>query len=191
MREFLKGLDLDKETIDTIMAEYGKNLQGLKEQVDEYKGKVADYEAKIGELSSKAEDSSKVQEELDRIKNEIAEKEAKEKAKKDDEALTNNILQVFGDKKFSSDYAKNGLLNDIKAELGKEENKGKGIKDIFEGLIKDRTDIFVNPNQVLDMPGMEDMDNSISKEDFDKMNYKQRVEFKESNPELFAKYNNN
>ena len=33
MREFLKGLDLDKETIDTIMAEYGKNVQGLKEQI--------------------------------------------------------------------------------------------------------------------------------------------------------------
>ena len=26
MREFLKGLELDKETIDTIMAEYGKSV---------------------------------------------------------------------------------------------------------------------------------------------------------------------
>ena len=30
MREFLKGLDLDKELIDTIMAEHGKQLTGLK-----------------------------------------------------------------------------------------------------------------------------------------------------------------
>ena len=34
-REFLKGLDLDNETIDTIMVEYGKNVQGLKEKNDE------------------------------------------------------------------------------------------------------------------------------------------------------------
>lgn len=40
MREFLKGLDLDKETIDTIMAEHGKHLTGLKEQVEDYKSQV-------------------------------------------------------------------------------------------------------------------------------------------------------
>jgi FtsZ-binding cell division protein ZapB len=32
MREFLKGLDLDSELIDTIMAEHGKIITGLKEQ---------------------------------------------------------------------------------------------------------------------------------------------------------------
>ena len=33
MREFLKGLDFDKETIDTIMAEHGKLLTSAKEEV--------------------------------------------------------------------------------------------------------------------------------------------------------------
>ena len=33
MREFLKGLDFDKETIDTIMAEHGKLLTSAKEDV--------------------------------------------------------------------------------------------------------------------------------------------------------------
>ena len=31
-RELLEGLELDKETIDTIMAEYGKTTQGLREK---------------------------------------------------------------------------------------------------------------------------------------------------------------
>ena len=190
MREFLKGLDLDKETIDTIMAEYGKNVQGLKEQVEDYKTKVGDYETKIKDLTDQSKDSAKIQEELDKLKSSIAEKEELEKTAKADETLTNNILSIFGNKKFSSDYAKNGLLNDIKLELKKEENQGKGIKDIFDELTKDRTDIFVNPNQIQDMPGMGDIDNTVSKEVFDKMSYKQRLEFKESNPELFAKYNN-
>lgn len=165
MREFLKGLDLDKETIDTIMAEYGKNLQGLKEQVDEYKGKVADYEAKIGELSSKAEDSSKVQEELDKIKNEIAEKEAKEKAKKDDEILTNNIMEAFGDKKFINDYTKNAIINDIKLGLQDVNNSGKSAKDLFEELTKDKSDIFANPNTMPDMAGMGDSEENINKKE--------------------------
>lgn len=69
MREFLKGLDLDHELIDKIMAEHGKYLTGLKEQVDdykqqieqidEYKQKIADYESKVNELNATIESNSK------------------------------------------------------------------------------------------------------------------------------------
>ena len=55
MRDFLKGLDLDKETIDTIMAEYGKNVQGLKEQIEEYKG----YKTENENLSKQLEEKEK------------------------------------------------------------------------------------------------------------------------------------
>lgn len=189
MREFLKGLELDKETIDTIMAEYGKNIQGLKEQVDEYKAKSDEYDAKIKELTEKSKNSSEIQAELETLKNEIAQKQEQEKAAKAEQTLNNNILAVFGDRKFSSEYAKNGLLSDIKTEMKKEENQGKGIKDIFEELTKDKTGIFENPNQFQDMTPMGDIDNTVSKETFDKMSYNQRLELKESNPELFEKYN--
>jgi hypothetical protein len=47
-------------------------------------------------------------------------------------------------------------MNDIKTELSKTENKGKGIQEIFDSLTKDKTDIFVNPNQIKDMAGMGD-----------------------------------
>ena len=53
MREFLKGLDLDKETTDTIMAEYGKNVQGLKEQIEEYKGYKTENENLTKQLEEK------------------------------------------------------------------------------------------------------------------------------------------
>lgn len=70
MREFLKGLDLDKELIDTIMAEHGKQLTGLKEQVEEYKTKVSDYETKINDLNGKIEENNQSLENLQSITNE-------------------------------------------------------------------------------------------------------------------------
>lgn len=70
MREFLKGLELDKETIDTIMAEHGKYLTGLKEQVDEYKTQISDYENQVKELNSKIEESDKSLENLQNLTNE-------------------------------------------------------------------------------------------------------------------------
>lgn len=70
MREFLKGLDLDKELIDTIMAEHGKYLTGLKEQVEEYKTKVSDYENQVKDLNGKLEEGNKSLENLQSLTDE-------------------------------------------------------------------------------------------------------------------------
>lgn len=70
MREFLKGLDLDSETINTIMAEHGKHITGLKEQIDGYKTEVEGYKTKIDELNGTIETNSKSLEDLQNITNE-------------------------------------------------------------------------------------------------------------------------
>ena len=71
MREFLKGLELDKEVIDSIMAEHGKYITGLKEQIEDYKNKVTDYEGKVAnyenqvkELNGKIDEDNKSLENL-------------------------------------------------------------------------------------------------------------------------------
>ena len=66
MRDFLKGLDLDKEKIDTIMAEYGKNVQGLKEQIEEYKG----YKTENENLSKQLEEKEKSMKGFEDVSNE-------------------------------------------------------------------------------------------------------------------------
>lgn len=190
MRDFLKGLDLDKETIDSIMAEYGKNLQGLKETNEDLTKKVNTYETEIKTLKENSQDDENWKEKFEALDTKIKNQEAENKKKHEDEILTNNIITAFGDKKFTSDYVKNGLISDIKSELNKAENKGKGIKEIFDSLTKDKNGIFENPNKPAGMPGMGDIDTpEITKESFNKMSYMQRVELKEKNPELFKKMN--
>lgn len=70
MREFLKGLELDEETIDTIMAEYGKNVTRYKEEIDDFKNQVSSYQDTINELNSKVDTNSKSLEDLQNLKNE-------------------------------------------------------------------------------------------------------------------------
>lgn len=168
MREFLKGLELDKETIDTIMAEHGKLITEAKEKTQELENKVKDYETKIGELSSKAETNTKVQEELDNLKKSIAENEAKAKAKAEDEILTKNITSAFGDKKFVNDYTKNAIVNDIKTALKDNNNAGKSAKDLFEELTKDKEGIFDNPNKGVSTPPTGDVNTGLAKENHDR-----------------------
>ena len=168
MREFLKGLELDKETIDTIMAEHGKLITEAKEKTQDLENKVKDYETKIGELSSKAETNTKVQEELDNLKKSIAENEAKAKAKAEDDALTKNITSVFGDKKFVNEYTKNAIISDIKTALKDSNNAGKSAKDLFEELTKDKDGIFSNPNPGVSTPPTGDVNTGLAKENHDR-----------------------
>lgn len=149
MREFLKGLDLDSELIDTIMAEHGKLVTKDKEELQTLKSQMK-------ELKENSKNAEELQKQVDDLIKANEEREAKAKAEEEDKILTNNINEVFGDKQFTSEYARTGLTNDIKNELNKPENKGRSIKDIFDVLTKDKTDIFANPNQVKDMPGMGD-----------------------------------
>lgn len=156
MREFLKGLDLDSELIDTIMAEHGKLVTKDKEELQTLKGQMK-------ELKENSKNAEELQTKYDELVKANEEREAKRKAEEEDEILTDNINALFEGKKFTSEYARNGLLNDIKAGLNKPENKGKGIQDLFNELTKDKTDIFASDNQFKDMEGMGDseQDNNV------------------------------
>lgn len=84
MREFLKGLELEKDVIDSIMVEYGKHLNNLKEQENNYKEEInslkstiadlnekgAGYETKIKELNTTIENNSESLKSLEEVTNE-------------------------------------------------------------------------------------------------------------------------
>jgi len=152
---------LEKEQIDKVMALYGKaitkrdnELETLKSNKKELEDKINTYETKIKEFNENAKDNADWKVKYEELQTSINEQEEKRKAEDDDRILTNNINALFEGKTFTSEYARNGLLNDIKNGLNKPENKGKGIQDLFNELTKDKTDIFANPNQMKDMEGM-------------------------------------
>ena len=102
MREFLKGLDLDKELIDTIMAEHGKHITGLKEQVDEYKTKVSELTSKIDENTKSLENLQSVTSERDDLKAQLQMSNSNVK-KEFSKFVTSEIMaQVNDDHDFAS-----------------------------------------------------------------------------------------
>lgn len=154
---------LESEQIDKVMSLYGKAITKKEKEIEtlnaskkELEDKVTTYETKINEFNESAKDNADWKSKYEELQTSIKEQEAKKKAEEEDKILTDNINTLFEGKTFTSDYARNGLLNDIKAGLNKPENKGKGIQDLFDELTKDKTDIFTNPNQMKDMEGMGD-----------------------------------
>ena len=163
---------LEEEQIEKVMALYGKAIAKKDKEIDtlteskkDLEEKVATYETKINEFNESSKDNADWKLKYEELQTSIKEQEAKKKAEEEDKILTDNINALFEGKTFTSDYARNGLLNDIKAGLNKPENKGKGIQDLFDELTKDKTDIFTNPNQVKDMPSMGDSEQDNNTKD--------------------------
>lgn len=163
---------LEEEQVEKVMALYGKamakkdkEIETLKSDKEELNEKISTYETKINEFNESAKDNAEWKTKYEELQTSMKEQEAKKKAEEEDKILTDNINALFEGKTFTSDYARSGLLNDIKAGLNKPENKGKGIQDLFDELTKDKTDIFANPNQQKDMESMGDSEeNNDTKE---------------------------
>lgn len=194
MKDFLENLEigegkvkLSKEEIKSILTEHGKVVTNETEKVKtSLNSEIQTYKTTISNLESQLENVPDSKE-LEGLKKEIADMKtaeqkriADEKARQEDEILTNNIITAFGDKKFTSDYVKNGLIADIKSELNKVENKGKGISEIFESLTKDKTGLFENPNKPADMPGMGDGSTSTPN-NLDEMSFEQYKAWRQNN----------
>lgn len=204
MKDFLKDLELgeDKiklsnEDIKNILKKHGEYIKIETEKVENnYKTQIEENKNTIADLKEQIEKAPK-SDEIENLKTKIADYEKKEadrtaeqKAKEEDTILTNNVIEAIGDKKFVNDYTKNSIINEIKTALKDSANVGKSAKDLFAEITEGKDGLFVNPNQVVDMPSIdESVENTVSKDDFDKMGYKQRLELKQSNPELFNKYN--
>lgn len=204
MKGFLEELEigeskikLSKEEIKSIIAKHGEYIKTETEKVEkQYNDEINEYKSTIDDLKEQIKNAPK-SDELESLKGKIADYEqkeadrvAKQKAKEEDDILTKNIIDVIGDKKFVNDYTKNSIINEVKTALKDNANLGKSAKDLFEQITNGKDGIFANPNQVIDMPSIdENTQTTISKEDFDKMGYKERLELKSSNPELFKKYN--
>lgn len=191
-------VDFTDEQKDLVMSLYGKaitkkdkEVENLKKDNEDLKEKITTYETKINEFNENAKDNADWKTKYEELQTSIKEQEAKQKAKEEDDILTKNINEVFGDKKFVNDFTKNAIVEQIKTALKDSANLGKSAKDLFEEITNGKDGIFENPNQIVNMPEVDEgMDNTISKDAFDKMSYKERVELKQSNPELFNKYNN-
>lgn len=205
MKDFLEELEigegkvkLSKEEIKKIIAKHGEYVNKEKEKVEQdYKDQLAENKSTIDDLKSQIEKAPKT-DEMESLKQKIADYQqkeqdriAKQKAKEEDDILTQNIIDSIGDKKFVNDFTKNAIIEQVKTAFKDNANLGKSTKDLFDEITKGKDGIFANPNKQLDMAGVDEgMENTVSKEAFDKMSYKERVDFKQSNPELFNKYNN-
>ena len=150
------GNYVDKDKLTKALGDLGTANDTIKTLKEEVQG--------LKDSNASAEDWKKKFEDL------TADIEAKEEAAKkeaEDKTLTDAITALFGERKFTSDYARDGLIADMKDEISKPENKGKSYAEILEAYTKEKEGIFANPKPPADMTGMGKVDTGNG--DLDKM----------------------
>lgn len=192
-REELKALGLSDEQIEKIVDDYGKNyvsksqFNQKNEESKTLKGEIDNYKNEIDKLKKDNKDNEDLVEQIDALKNQAAEREKnyKEQAK---QMQVNNLvdLALIKNKAKNVTAAKALLKNLDKAEIV--DGNVKGLSEQIEALKKSDAYLFY-AIKTGHAPGEGDGNPaSITKDDFNKMNYAQRVELYTSNPELYNSF---
>lgn len=204
-REFLKEQGLTDEQIEAVMKEHGKTVNDtkakadkadtLESQIDDYKEQLKDRDNQLKEL--KKVDPAKLQERIDELKveNETKDNEYQEKLNK--QAKDFSIESALRDAKARNPrIAKNALdLESISIKDGKLiglDEQLTAIKESDSYLFKtDQDDLpgGLKGRKAHESKSGEGM-SAITKEQFDKMNYGERVELYNKDIETYKKLNN-
>lgn len=153
-RKDLEALGLEKEAIDKIMALNGDDINNAKSEVTELEKQLTEKDNSIKELNDTIKGFDGTESTIKDLQSKVADYEQAEKDRiaameneKADKILMDNISTVIGEREFVNEYTKQSLINQVKAELAKAENKGIGADSIFDKLTKDVDGIFKNPQQ--------------------------------------------
>lgn len=161
LKELFGGKELGYEAFAEAVGAKGYKLADLSKGDYVAKGKLKDeidknkaLSDKIKGLEESAGDAEEFKKKYEELKEEVDRKEREAAEQLADKELTDSIVGVFGDRKFTSEYVKRGLIEDMKSEIAKPENKGKGYAELFEGLTKDKEGIFASENPAGAMGGI-------------------------------------
>ena len=198
-REFLKKMELTDEQIDAIMAENGKDVNGLREQVnsltsekDGLQSQLNDRDTQLKGLKGKAKDSDELTAEIDKLQK--ANKEAKEKYEAD---LTAQQKSFLVDKALADAGARNAKAVSSLLDLDSVEVKDgqlTGLDDQLKALRESDGYMFKeNPQPSEPQPqggvritGGQPKPESAPKIDMAHASYQEIKEFKEAHPDDFA-----
>lgn len=169
-REFLEGLGLDKEVIDQVMAENGKDIEAEKTKTKTAEADRDRYKDQLDMTNEELEKFKDVKpEELQQtitdLRKQIKDKDDEYAAKEADRAFRESVETAIKDAGGKNAKAIMALL-DLDA-LKESKNQKDDVKTALEGLAKDNDYLFgssepiQNPTRPTNTPNPEDGDSAL------------------------------
>ena len=196
-KEQLQALNLTDEQINAIIEDYGKNYVSktqFNEKNDAYKQAKQEIENLTNDISTLSE-ANKANEALQSQIKELQDAATKREADYN-ENIKNMKIDTAITKALSKSGAMNetiltGLLDRTKIAIG-EDNTITGIQEQIVALKESDPYLFKQDSIKGVVPGdaTPKTNDGITKEQFNKMSYLDRVQLQESNPDLYSELSN-
>ena len=193
-RDFLKELGLEKEAIDAIMKVNGEDIENAKSEADELKTEIKGLKEQLKDRDSQMEELKKSVGDSENLKKQIEEMQTTNKANEDAHKAEIHQMKVDMAVERALKDAKNAtavkaLLNDLdKAEFA-EDGTIKGLDDQIKALKKSDAYLFNDGKPQMKGAkigeGSDGEPSGLTKEQFNKMSYKDRVNLFNENKELY------
>lgn len=192
-RKFLEDLGLDKSIVDQIMQENGNDINKAKSDYEDIKVQLETARNTIKERDTQIEnlkqvDGEALQAEITKLQKEN--KEATDKYTNDlkELKLNNAIKLAINDKVFNEDIAAS-LFDKSKLVLD-DDGKVIGIDEQLENIKKENAFLFKTGKvETPYNPIGGNNPTQITKEQFNKMGYNDRVQLYNTNKELYTELN--
>lgn len=193
-RDFLKELGLEKEAIDAIMAENGKDIENAKSDTEELKTEIKGLKDQLKERDTQIENLKQTAGSNEDLKKQIEEMQEKNKEAVDAHKAEIHQMKVDMAVERALKDAKNAtavkaLLNDLdKAEFA-DDGTIKGLEDQIKALKKSDAYLFNDGKPKLKGANIGESSDGepgvVTKEQFNRMSYKDRMNLFNENKELY------
>lgn len=195
-REFLESLGLEKETIDKVMAEHGKTLNdtkakadkvdGLETQIEDYKQQLSDRDTQLEEL--KKVDAEGMQAKIDELQQTNETQKTEYEQKLQQKEFDHKLENTLSNAKVKNTKAVKALLDMDTIKL--DGDNLKGLDDQLKALKESDAYLFeqeepAEPPKPNFTTGNHKTNGGMTVQDLNKLGYKERVKFKQKNPEQY------
>lgn len=196
-KEQLRALNLTEEQINAIIEDYGKNYVS-KAQFNEKNDAYKQAKLEIENLTTDINNLSEANKANEALQSQI--KELQDAATKREADYNENIKNMKIDTAITKALSKSGAMNETiltglldrtKIAIG-EDNTITGIQEQITALKESDPYLFKQDSIKGVVPGdaTSKTNDGITKEQFNKMSYLDRVQLQETNPDLYSELSN-
>lgn len=198
-RKTLEEMGLDKDQVNTIMAEFGKSVNGLKEQVDtltaerdSFKKQVDNSNKQLDEMKANIKDNDELKSQIADLQGQLKESQENAKAELLSVKKNNAINNALRDAHVRDNKA---IMPFLDTDAIKYNDDGlTGLKGQIEELQKNKAFLFEQPEPEKPQ-GIQATAGKVSKAseeqrtpiDISKMNYAELVALKQRNPAAYQR----
>lgn len=193
-REQLRGIlpEITDEQLSSVLdintSDIGEALKKGQKGKEDVEKSLEKANKTIGDLKSQIGDTENLKKTLADYEQRENDRKLAEEAALKESQLKSRFDAVSQDKQFVNDITRQGIFNEFRTALEDKANEGKGDADILSAVLEGKTDIYKNPNQPPMIPPNEDLElDDVTKEQFAKMGYTDRLKLFKTNPELYHK----